>query len=56
MEGGANVHVCFVSADRSSLILYVRLEDAGEVTGLWALLGRWSLSGRPPGPLPSTSA
>lgn len=36
--------VHFVSTDYSSLILYVRFEDGGEVTSLWALLGRWRLS------------
>lgn len=36
--------VRFVSTDYSSLILYVRVEDGGEVTRLWALLGRWRLS------------
>lgn len=50
------MHVCFVSTDYSSLILYIRLEDAGEVTSLWALLGRWRLSGCRPGPLPNTWA
>lgn len=35
--------VHFVSTDYSSLILYVRFEDGGEVTSLWALLGRWRL-------------
>ncbi|XP_004757034.1 beta-lactoglobulin [Mustela putorius furo] len=40
LVGGTSMHVCFVSADYSSLILYIRLEDAGEVTSLWALLAR----------------
>lgn len=36
--------VRFVSTDYSSLILQVRFEDGGgEVTSLWALLGRWRL-------------
>ena len=53
-EGGNSMHVCFVGTDYSNLVLYVRLEDAGEVTSLWALLGRWWLSptpGRLPGPV-----
>lgn len=36
--------VRFVSTDYSSLILYVRFEDGGEVTSLWTLLGRWWLT------------
>lgn len=36
--------VRFVSTDYSSLILYVRFRDGGEVTSLWALLGRWWVS------------
>lgn len=51
-EGGNSMHVCFVGTDYSNLVLYVRLEDAGEVTSLWALLGRWWLSPTP-GRLPS---
>ncbi|XP_045323918.1 beta-lactoglobulin [Leopardus geoffroyi] len=39
-EGGNSMHVCFVGTDYSNLVLYVRLEDAGEVTSLWALLAR----------------
>lgn len=39
--------VRFVSTDDSSLILYVRFEDGGEVTSLWALLGRRRLSPAP---------
>lgn len=39
--------VRFVSTDYSSLILYVRFEDGGEVTSLWALLGRRRLSPAP---------
>ncbi|XP_070287100.1 beta-lactoglobulin [Myotis yumanensis] len=45
-EGGARMHVRFVSTDYSSLILYVRVEEGGdggnggEVTSLWALLAR----------------
>ncbi|XP_026907587.1 beta-lactoglobulin isoform X3 [Acinonyx jubatus] len=46
-EGGNSMHVCFVGTDYSNLVLYVRLEDAGEVTSLWALLGRWWLSPTP---------
>lgn len=42
--------VRFVSTDYSSLILYVRVEDSGEVTDLWALLGRWQLSPAPGSP------
>lgn len=44
VQGGASMHVRFVSTDYSNLILYVRLEDASKVTSLWALLGRWRLS------------
>ncbi|XP_044245461.3 beta-lactoglobulin [Ursus arctos] len=40
LQGGASMHVRFVSTDYSNLILYVRLEDASEVTSLWALLAR----------------
>lgn len=40
VEGDVSLHARFVSTDYSHLILYVRLEDAGEVTSLWALLGR----------------
>uniref|UniRef100_A0A673UIF8 Lipocalin/cytosolic fatty-acid binding domain-containing protein n=1 Tax=Suricata suricatta TaxID=37032 RepID=A0A673UIF8_SURSU len=43
LEGGVSTHVRFVSTDYSHLILYVRLEDAGEVTSLWALLARRAL-------------
>ncbi|XP_019612249.2 beta-lactoglobulin [Rhinolophus sinicus] len=39
-EGGGRMFVRFVSTDYSSLILYVRFEDGGEVTSLWALLAR----------------
>ncbi|XP_039718930.1 beta-lactoglobulin [Pteropus medius] len=39
-EGGGSMLVRFVSTDYSSLILYVRVEDSGEVTDLWALLAR----------------
>nr|KAF6483023.1 hypothetical protein HJG63_000547 [Rousettus aegyptiacus] len=39
-EGGGSMLVHFVSTDYSSLILYVRFEDGGEVTSLWALLAR----------------
>ncbi|GAB5580314.1 beta-lactoglobulin isoform X2 [Prionailurus iriomotensis] len=39
-EGGNSMHVCFVGTDYSNLVLYARLEDAGEVTSLWALLAR----------------
>ncbi|EFB22694.1 hypothetical protein PANDA_014066 [Ailuropoda melanoleuca] len=49
LEGGASMHVRFVSTDYSNLVLYVRLEDAGEVTSLWALLGRWRVSPTPAG-------
>ncbi|XP_040320293.1 beta-lactoglobulin isoform X1 [Herpailurus yagouaroundi] len=57
-EGGNSMHVCFVGTDYSNLVLYVRLEDAGEVTSLWALLGRWWPSptpGRLPGPVLTAS-
>nr|XP_025715966.1 lipocalin [Callorhinus ursinus] len=40
LERGASMLVRFVSTDYSHLILYVRLEDAGETTSLWALLAR----------------
>ena len=56
VDGGASMHVRFISTDNSSLILYVRLDDAGEVTSLWALLGRWRLSPTRAGPLPNTRA
>ncbi|KAF0887235.1 ALL2 protein, partial [Crocuta crocuta] len=41
--GRVLLHAHFVSTDYSRLILYVRLEDAGEVTSLWALLARRKL-------------
>ncbi|KAF3820934.1 hypothetical protein GH733_011087 [Mirounga leonina] len=40
LERGAGMLVRFVSTDYSNLILYVRFEDAGETTSLWALLAR----------------
>lgn len=42
--------VRFVSTDYRSLILHVWFEDAGEVTSLLALLGRWWLTLTPDTP------
>uniref|UniRef100_A0A8C3YJI2 Lipocalin/cytosolic fatty-acid binding domain-containing protein n=1 Tax=Catagonus wagneri TaxID=51154 RepID=A0A8C3YJI2_9CETA len=40
LEGGGSLLLHFASTDYSHLILYVRLQDAGEATSLWALLAR----------------
>nr|XP_031305433.1 uncharacterized protein LOC116152564 isoform X3 [Camelus dromedarius] len=39
-KGGGTILLHFVSTDYSHLILYVRFQDDGEVTSLWALLAR----------------
>uniref|UniRef100_A0A8D0MH74 Lipocalin/cytosolic fatty-acid binding domain-containing protein n=1 Tax=Sus scrofa TaxID=9823 RepID=A0A8D0MH74_PIG len=40
LEGGGSLLLHFVSTDYSHLILYVRFQDGGEATSLWALLAR----------------
>ncbi|XP_047625603.1 beta-lactoglobulin isoform X2 [Phacochoerus africanus] len=40
LEGGGSLLLHFVGTDYSHLILYVRFQDGGEATSLWALLAR----------------